>query len=88
MNRTWDDRTKGDKGAKSKQPWQGKCWRCDKTGHMAKNVKFPVSILAANMETVGTWKSVVIQNKINRAREEAITDVEGNLEESDQEYER
>ena len=37
VNRTWDDRNKGDKGAKSKQPWQGKCWRCDKTGHMAKN---------------------------------------------------
>ena len=37
VNRTWDDRGKGDKGAKGKQPWQGKCWRCDKTGHMAKD---------------------------------------------------
>ena len=39
VNRTWEDRSKGDKGAKSKQPWQGKCWRCDKTGHMAKDCK-------------------------------------------------
>ena len=37
VNRTWDDRGKGDKGAKGKQPWQGKCWRCNKTGHMAKD---------------------------------------------------
>ena len=39
VNRTWEDRSKGDKGAKSKQPWQGKCWRCDKPGHMAKDCK-------------------------------------------------
>ena len=53
-----------------------------------KIVKFPVSILAANVETVGAWKSVVIRNRINRAREEAITGVQGNLEENNQEYER
>ena len=83
VNRTWDDRGKGDKGAKGKQPWQGKCWRCDKRVTWRKIVKFPVSILAANVETVGTWKSVVVRNRINRAKEEAIADVEGNLEEND-----
>ncbi|KAL9987020.1 hypothetical protein ACROYT_G001254 [Oculina patagonica] len=39
VNRTWEDQSKGDKGAKSKQQWQGKCWRCDKPGHMGKNFK-------------------------------------------------
>lgn len=37
VNRTWDDRGKSDKGANSKQPWQGKCWKCGKPGHMAKD---------------------------------------------------
>ena len=40
VNRTWEDQSKGDKGAKSKQPWQGKCWRChNKPGHMGKDCK-------------------------------------------------
>ncbi|KAL9975199.1 hypothetical protein ACROYT_G012329 [Oculina patagonica] len=34
VNRTWESRSKGDKGAKAKQPWQGKCWRCDKPSHI------------------------------------------------------
>ena len=37
VNRTWEDRGKGDKHANSKQPWQGKCWRCAKPGHMTKD---------------------------------------------------
>ena len=37
VNRTWDDRSKGDEASKSKQPWQGKCWRCDKPGHRGKD---------------------------------------------------
>ena len=37
MNHTWEDRGKGDKGTNSKQLWQGKCWRCGKPGHMAKD---------------------------------------------------
>ena len=37
VNRTWEDQGKGNKGTNSKQPWQGKCWRCDKPGHMAKD---------------------------------------------------
>ena len=45
-------------------------------------VKFPISILAANVETMGTWNSVVVRNRINRVREEAITHVQGNLEET------
>ena len=51
-------------------------------------MKFPISILAANVETIGTWNSVVVRNRINRVREEAITHVQGNLEENKQEYER
>ena len=50
--------------------------------------KISVSILAANVETMGTWKSVVVQNRINRAKEEAIADIEGNLEENGKTYER
>ena len=37
VNRTWEDRGKSDKGTNRKQPWQGKCWRCAKPGHMAKD---------------------------------------------------
>ena len=37
VNCTWEDRSKGDKGAKSKQPWQGKCGRCDTPGHVGKD---------------------------------------------------
>ena len=37
VNRTWEDRSKGDKRTNSKQPWQGKCWKCAKPGHMAKD---------------------------------------------------
>ena len=36
-NRTWEDRGKSDKGTNRKQTWQGKCWRCAKPGHMAKD---------------------------------------------------
>ena len=39
VNRTWEDRGKSDKGMNRKQPWQGKCWRCAKPGHMAKDCK-------------------------------------------------
>ena len=49
-------------------------------------VKFPVNIPAANVEIVGTWKSVVVRNRINKAREEMIADVEGNLEENETVY--
>ena len=55
VNHTWDDRGKGDKGAKGKQPWQGKSWRCDKTGHMAKDCEVSHKhTCVANVETVGT----------------------------------
>ena len=37
VNPTWEDRGKSDKGTNRKQPWQGKCWRCAKPGHMAKD---------------------------------------------------
>ena len=37
VNRTWEDQGKGDKGANSKKPWQGKCWKCAKPGHTAKD---------------------------------------------------
>ena len=37
VNRTWEDQGKWDKHANSKQPWQGKCWRCAKLGHMVKD---------------------------------------------------
>ena len=37
VNRTWEDGGKGIEGANNKQPWQGKCWRCAKPGHMAKD---------------------------------------------------
>ena len=35
------------------------------------------------MEIVGTWRSVVSQNKINKAQEEAVADIQGNLEENE-----
>ena len=53
-----------------------------------KTVKFPANILAANVEIVGTWRSVVTQNWINKAREEATADVEENLEENETAYGR
>ena len=37
VNRTWENRGKEDKRASNKQQWQGKCWRCAKPGHMAKD---------------------------------------------------
>jgi len=37
VNRSWEERSKFDKGTNSKQPWQGKCWKCAKPGHMAKD---------------------------------------------------
>ena len=37
VNRTWEDWGKEDKWASNKQQWQGKCWRCAKPGHMAKD---------------------------------------------------
>ena len=46
-----------------------------------KIVKFPVNILEVTVEIVGRWRSVVVRNRINKAREEAIADVEENLEE-------
>ena len=45
-----------------------------------KIAKFPVNILATSVEFVGTWRSVVARNQINKAREEATASVEGNLE--------
>ena len=53
-----------------------------------KIVKFPVNILAVNVEIVGTWRSVVVRNRINKARKEAIADVEENLEENKMAYGR
>ena len=87
VNSTWEDRStcRGNKVGNSKQPWQGKCWRCAKQGHIA---KFPINIHAANVEIMGTWRSVVIQNRINKAREEAIAGIEGYLEEDKTAYER
>ena len=35
------------------------------------------------MEIVGTWRSVVVRNRINKARGEAIADVEGISEENE-----
>ena len=37
VNRTLVVRGKSDKGTNRKQSWQGKCWRCAKPGHMAKD---------------------------------------------------
>ena len=37
VNRTFEDRGKGDKAANSNQSWQGKCWSCGTPGHMAKD---------------------------------------------------
>ena len=45
-----------------------------------KIVKFLVIILAANVENVDTWRSVVTRNRINMAKEEA------NLEENEKAY--
>ena len=52
-----------------------------------KIAKFPINIPAANVEIVGTWRSVVVRNRINKAREEVI-DVEGNWEENETAYGR
>jgi len=52
-----------------------------------KIAKFSINIPAANVEIVGTWRSVVVRNRINKAREEAI-DVEGNWEENETAYGR
>ena len=46
-----------------------------------KIVKFVVTILAANVENVGTWRSFVTRKRINMAKEEA------NLEENEKAYE-
>ena len=54
VNRTWEDRGKGDKQANNKPQWQGKCWRCAKPGHMAKDYEVSVNILEASVEFVGT----------------------------------
>ena len=84
MNHTWEDQGKGDKGANNKQPWPGKCWRCAEADHMAKDCEVSRNTPAANVEIMGTWRSVVSQNRINKAREEAIADIaEGNLEENE-----
>ena len=55
---------------------------------LQKIVKFPVNILAVNVEIVGTWRSVVVRNRINKARKEAIADIEENLEENEMAYGR
>ena len=39
VNRTWEDRGKSDKETNKTQPWQGKCWRFARPGHMAKDCK-------------------------------------------------
>ena len=41
-----------------------------------KIVKLPVNIAAANVEIVGTWRSVVERIRTNKAKEEAIANVE------------
>ena len=88
MNRTWEDQGKGDKGVDSKQLWQGKVGDVVRWVTWQKIVKFLVNIPAANVEMVGTWRSVVIQNRINKAREEVIAGVEENLEENKTAYRR
>ena len=66
VNRTWEDRDKGDKQSNNKPQWQGKCWRCAKPGHMANDCEASVNILAASVEFVGTWRSVVTRKRINK----------------------
>ena len=60
-----------------------------KRGQMAKDCEVsPEHIPAANVEIVGTWRSFVVRNRINKSREEAIADVKGNLEENETAYGR
>ena len=81
VNHTWKHRGKGDKGANGKQAWQGKCKRCGKPGHMAK-------IAAANAEIVCTRRFVVVGNRTKKAKEQAIANIEENLEDNELAYGR
>ena len=55
---------------------------------MEEDCEVSVNIPAANVEIVGTWRSFVVQNRISKSREQAIADVEANLEENETAYGR
>ena len=86
VNRTWEDRGKSDKGTNRKQPWQGKCWRCAKPGHMAKDCEVSHKHTCSKCGNRGHMEVCcrTKQDK-NKAREEAIEAVEGNSEENETE---
>ena len=88
VNRTWKDRGKGDKERITSSRGRANVGDVVSRVTWRKIVKFPVNIPAANVEIMGTWRSVVVRNRINKSKEEAIADAEGNLEENEMAYGR